>query len=93
MDVDGQRAHKLIYALLLVVLTAALVWTVRKDDAVPVQRIEAGVDERARPLIVNALWNARRLGDAETADWLENLLRTQEARRDTQTRRAASAGH
>jgi hypothetical protein len=93
MDADGQRAHKLIYALLLVTLTAALVWTLRKGEPAPAQRIEAGVDERARPLIVNAIRNARQLGDAETADWLENLLRTQDAQRDTQTRRAASAGH
>jgi hypothetical protein len=92
MDADGQRAQKLIYALLLVALTAALVWTLRKDDPTPMQRIEAQVDERARPQIEAAARNARRLGDDETADWLENILRVQDAQRARDSRRAASAG-
>jgi hypothetical protein len=92
MDADGQRAQKLIYALLLVALTAAFAWTLRKDDPAPASRIEAQVEERARPQIESALRTARRRGDTETADWLENILRTQDAQRATESRRAASAG-
>ena len=91
MDADGPRAHKVIYVLLLVALTAAFAWTLRRGDE-PVRdgQIEQQVAERARPRIEAAIRTARSHGDGETADWLENMLRERDARESSQTRRAAS---
>jgi hypothetical protein len=92
MDVAGQRAQKLIYALLLVAITAAFGWTLRTDDRAAAQQVEAQVEERARPQIEAAIRTARDLGDEETADWLENILRIRDAQRGRETRRVAGKG-
>ena len=92
MDGDGPRAHKVIYVLLLVALSAAFAWTLRRgDESAREERIEQQVADRARPWIEDAIRTARGHGDAETVDWLENLLHERDARETSQTRRAAGA--
>jgi hypothetical protein len=92
MDADGPCAHKVIYVLLLVALTAAFVRTLKRgDEPAPEQRIEQKVAERARPRIEDAIRTARSRGDTETADWLENMLAERDARESSVTRRAAGA--
>jgi hypothetical protein len=90
---DGRPAAKFAASLVLICLSVALAWSITPPRRGETAMREAHVTDRARPMVEHALERARANGDAARVQWLEGILRVQQAGQGDRERHNAGVRH
>jgi len=90
---DGRPAAKFVASLVLICLSVALAWSITPVRRGEPTAVETRVMDRARPVVEHALERARANGDVARVEWLQGILRSQQARQDERERHNAGGRH